>query len=79
MGDTDSIFEVARTLLSRFDLAKAVRLTGVSVADLCTESSSVTLFPEPTVERRRKLEQLTTQIADRFGNKGLRRAALLED
>jgi DNA polymerase-4 len=79
VGDTDSIFEVARSLLGRFDLAKAVRLTGVSVSDLCTESSRVTLFPQPTVERRRKLEQLTTQIADRFGNKGLRRAALLED
>jgi DNA polymerase IV len=79
VGDTDSIFEVARSLLDRFDLVKSVRLTGVSVADLCTESSRATLFPEPAAQRRRKLEQVTSQIADRFGHKGLRRAALLEE
>ncbi|HKQ68268.1 MAG TPA: DNA polymerase IV, partial [Polyangiaceae bacterium] len=42
VGDTDSIFAVARTLLDRFDLEKPVRLTGVSVSDLCTESSRAT-------------------------------------
>jgi len=79
IGDTDSIFEVARSLLSRLDSARPVRLTGVSVAELCTASSCGALFPEPTLDRRRKLEEVAGQIADRFGHKSLRRAALLED
>jgi DNA polymerase-4 len=79
MGDTDSIFEVARELLSRFDLERPVRLTGLSVGDLCTESSRATLFEEPSGDRRRKLEEISGRIADRFGDKGLRRAALLEE
>jgi DNA polymerase IV len=79
VGDTDSIFEVACALLSRFDLETPVRLTGVSVADLCTESSRRRLFEEPVSERRRKLEQVSALIADRFGHNSLRRAALLEE
>jgi len=79
VGDTDSIFEVACRLLSRFDLERAVRLTGVSVADLCTESSRATLFEEPLSDRRRKLEQVSARIADRFGPSSLRRARLLEE
>jgi DNA polymerase IV len=77
-GDTDSIFAVVRTLLARFDLARPVRLTGVSVADLRAESTAATLFGEPEGARRRRLEQVSAQIADRFGARGIRRAALLE-
>jgi len=36
------------------------------------------LFAEPIGERRRKLEQVSGRIAERFGTKSLRRAALLE-
>jgi DNA polymerase-4 len=78
VADTDSIFEVARELLGRFDLARPVRLTGVSVAELCDESSVRPLFPEPEAERRRRLEAVGARIADRFGAKGLVRAALLD-
>jgi DNA polymerase-4 len=78
VGDTDSIFEVACSLLARFDMKKPVRLTGVSVSDLCTESSRAPLFPEPVAEKRRKLEQVTAQITDRFGKEGLVRAALIK-
>jgi DNA polymerase-4 len=79
VGDTDSIFEVARSLLTRFDLGRAVRLTGVSVAGLSTASSRRMLFPEPIRERRQRIEQVSALIADRFGPQGLRRAALLEE
>src|SRR5262249_26406563 len=64
IGDTDSIFQVARALLKRFELDKPVRLTGVSVAELCTESSRATLFAEPLDEKRRRLEHVSNQIAD---------------
>ena len=78
IGDTDGIFQVACDLLRRFELARPVRLTGVSVAALCTEASEQSLFPEREAERRRRLEAVGTRIADRFGPKGLVRAALLD-
>jgi DNA polymerase-4 len=78
VGDTDSIFAIVRTLLGRFDLARPIRLTGVSVADLRAETTAATLFGEPEAERRRRLEKVSAQIADRFGSQGIRRAALLE-
>ena len=78
VGDTDSIFAVVRVLLGRFDLARPVRLTGVSVADLRAEATAATLFGEPEGARRRRLEQVSAEIADRFGARGIRRAALLE-
>jgi DNA polymerase-4 len=79
VGDTDGIFQAARTLLSRFPLDKAVRLTGVSVGELCTESSRAPLFPEPGHERRRQLERVSALITDKFGHGTLTRAALLEE
>src|SRR5262249_5962429 len=79
VGDTDSIFQVACALLSRFPLDKRVRLTGVSVGELCTESSRAALFPEPVDERRRRLEKVSALITDKFGQGTLRRAALLEE
>jgi DNA polymerase-4 len=79
VGDTDSIFEVVRSLLDKFDLSRAVRLSGVSVSDLVEASSRRTLFVEPVDERRRKIEQVAGQINDRFGKQSLTRARLLED
>jgi len=79
VGDTDSIFEAARELLARFEPGRPVRLTGVSVSHLSTQSSRARLFIEPEDDRRHRLEAVTTKIADRFGTKGLRRAALLEE
>jgi DNA polymerase-4 len=78
VGDTDSIFGIVRALLARFDLSRPVRLTGVSVAELRAEATAATLFGEPEGARRRRLEQVAAQIADRFGARGIRRAALLE-
>jgi DNA polymerase-4 len=79
VGDTDGIFQIARALFARFPLDKPVRLTGVSVAELCTESSRAELFPERAGERRRRLEKVSALITDKFGQGTLRRAALLEE
>jgi DNA polymerase-4 len=78
VGDTDSIFAIVRVLLGRFDLSRPIRLTGVSVGDLRAEATTAALFGEPAGARRRRLEQVSAKIADRFGARGIRRAALLE-
>jgi DNA polymerase-4 len=78
VGDTDTIFGIVRALLGRFDLSRPIRLTGVSVGDLRAEATAATLFGEPQGARRRRLEQVSAKIADRFGARGIRRAALLE-
>jgi DNA polymerase-4 len=79
IGDTDSIFEVAKQLLDRVSDRRAVRLTGVSVSGLCRAETARSLFAEPRLERRRSLEQLTARIHDKFGGGALKRAALLVD
>lgn len=78
IGDTDSIYAYAKGLLGRFDLSRPVRLVGVTVGDLTAESAAanLSLFPEPS-DRRRRLEAVVAEVADRFGGKGLTRAALL--
>jgi DNA polymerase-4 len=78
VGDTDGIFAAVRTLLGRFDLARPIRLIGIALADLRADSTATTLFGEPASARRRRLEQVSARIADRFGSSGIRRAALLE-
>ncbi len=87
VADTDSIYGAARALLSRFDLAasrdavRPVRLVGVTVAGLVAEPAEGTLSlfaEERSPERGRKLEEVVSKIADRFGGAGVTRAALLE-
>lgn len=82
--DTDSIYGAARSLLDRIPLAgRAVRLVGVSVTQLvepATQPAAATLslFPD-TSQRRRRLEEVVARVSERFGGKGITRAALLED
>jgi DNA polymerase-4 len=80
--DTDSIYTTAKSLLDRFDLSsRAARLIGVAVADLTEDlpAEELSLFPDPAQGKRRRLEEVVARVADRFGNKGITRAALLED
>jgi DNA polymerase-4 len=80
--DTDSIYTTAKSLLDRFDLSsRAARLIGVAVADLTEDlpAEELSLFPDPALGKRRRLEEVVARVADRFGNKGITRAALLED
>jgi DNA polymerase-4 len=79
--DTDSIYTTAKSLLDRFPLSgQAARLIGVAVADLTEDlpAEELSLFPDPN-QKRRRLEEVVNRVADRFGNKGITRAALLED
>jgi DNA polymerase-4 len=75
--DTDSIYQAALRCLDRFEMGPGYRLTGVSVSDLSEGPPPRTLFPDAVSEKRRKLEELTSKLADK-GNT-LTRATLLED
>ncbi len=80
VADTDSIYEAAKGLLGRFALrGRRVRLTGVSVAGLSPGPPPRTLFPDPTSERRLRVEDATARIRERFGARSLTRATLIED
>ncbi|WP_437578895.1 DNA polymerase IV [Sorangium sp. So ce887] len=79
VGDTDSIYACARGLLSRFDLSRPVRLVGIAAGDLTRQTGGPTLSLFPVAsERRRRLEGVVAEVAERFGGKGLTRAALLD-
>ncbi|MDP8998599.1 MAG: DNA polymerase IV [Myxococcota bacterium] len=77
--DTDAIHRAAVQLLSPIPLERRrVRLTGVSVCGIVEGRPDPTLFPDIQGERRRRLEEVTTRIADRFGDDGaVMRASLL--
>jgi DNA polymerase-4 len=79
--DTDSIYTTAKSLLDRFPLTgRAVRLVGVSVDELAEDlpEEELSLFPDAS-QRRRRLEEVVAKVADRYGKKGITRAALLEN
>ena len=77
--DTDAIHEAALSLLARVPLeSRRVRLTGVSVSGLVAGPPERTLFPHEASARRRKVEEVSAQIADRFGDeRAVTRATLL--
>ena len=79
VADTGSIHTAAKALLDRIDLHGArFRLTGVSVGDLHDGPPPRTLFPDRAAERRRVVEQVVANVADRFGAAGITRAALID-
>jgi DNA polymerase-4 len=78
--DTDNIFKEARALVDGFPMeGKRFRLIGVAASELLSGLPPPTLFPDQRADRRRRLQQVTTELHDRFGTKGLTRAALLEE
>ncbi|HEY8087785.1 MAG TPA: DNA polymerase IV [Polyangiaceae bacterium] len=69
--DTDAIHRAAIELLARVPLeGRRVRLTGVSVAGIEEGPPPRTLFVDARAEKRRKIEEVTARIADRFGDEG---------
>ncbi|BDG03676.1 DNA polymerase IV [Anaeromyxobacter oryzae] len=82
--DDRAIYEAARAQLERIDLARPVRLTGISVSDFAggEERGQLGLFaadvvPRPPEEtRRRKLNAALDALADRFGENTVTRADL---
>jgi DNA polymerase-4 len=78
VADTQSIHAAACALLDRVDLRGArFRLTGVSVSDLREGPPPRTLFPDRAAEKRRTVERVIADVADRFGAAGITRAALI--
>jgi DNA polymerase-4 len=76
--DGRAVFEAARALLERVDLAQPVRLTGISVSGFAAEGErgQLDLFgaaPPPTreEERRRALNAALDRLAGRFGDRAV--------
>jgi DNA polymerase-4 len=67
--DTDAIHRAAVELLGRVPLeARRVRLTGVSAGGISEGRPAPSLFPDERAERRRRVEEVTARIADRYGD-----------
>ena len=78
VADTDSIYEAAVGLLTRFPaVERGVRLTGVSVSELSTEAPAPALFPDPRRAKRDRIEALTGELRERFGGAGVTRGRLI--
>jgi DNA polymerase IV len=78
VADTQSIYAAALHLLSRVDVSRAhFRLTGVSCEGLVDGPPTLTLFPDRDAEKRRTLEKLAADVADKFGGAGITRATLI--
>jgi DNA polymerase-4 len=75
---TTSLYEVARSLLDRFDLSRPIRLTGVSATRLVPIDQTRTLFPDEKKQKDQKVEAVSAALRDRFGAETLTRAALLD-
>ena len=80
-SDTRTLHDACMTLLDRFPLAGArVRLTGVSTQDLGpVEAVQPTLFPDRKEARRRDVENVLLRAKERYGNRPITFASLLED
>jgi DNA polymerase-4 len=77
--DTDAIYRAATQLLARVPLdRRRVRLTGVSVSGLVHIDGQLPLLESELAEKRRKVEEVTAQIVERFGDEEtVTRASLL--
>lgn len=80
-SDTQTLHDACLKLLDRFPLEGArVRLTGVSAQDLGpSESVQPELFRDRKQERRRDVENVLLRAKERYGNKPITFASLLED
>lgn len=80
-SDTQTLHDACLALLDRFPLDGArIRLTGVAVQDLCELApKQAVLFPDRKAERRRDVENLLLKAKQRFGDKPITFATLLED
>jgi DNA polymerase-4 len=77
--DTDAIHRAALEVLARIPLeGQRVRLTGVSVGGIHDGPPPPALFPDESAEKRRRVEEISKRIADRFGDeRAVTRATLL--
>jgi DNA polymerase IV len=67
--DTDAIYGAAVSLLARLPIeSRRVRLTGVSVSGIEPGGTPLTLIPDVEAEKRRRIEQVSARISERFGD-----------
>ncbi|MDF2697112.1 MAG: polymerase, partial [Labilithrix sp.] len=80
-SDTRTLHDACLTLLDRFPLAGArVRLTGVAAQDIGpADAVQPTLFRDEKQDKRRDVENVLLRANQRFGNKPITFASLLED
>ena len=79
--DTDSIYRAAHAQLARMPgLRRGVRLVGVTVSALSERSDDAPLlFPDPRIARGKRLEDVAAKLRERFGERMVTRAALLDE
>ena len=83
IATTGAIYDVARELLRKHELASAgprsrVRLTGVSASHLVPIDETRLLFPDEKHEKQKKLEAVSAALRDKFGGTQVTRATLLD-
>jgi DNA polymerase-4 len=80
-SDTRTIHDACLVLLDRFPLdGMRVRLTGVAAQDLGPLAPTQgTLFRDETAERRRDVQKVLLQVKERYGNRPLTFASLLDE
>ena len=78
--DTDAIYRAAVGLLARLPIeSRRVRLTGVSVSGIERGGPSLTLIPDAEAEKRRRIEQVSARISERYGDeRTVTRATLIK-
>ncbi len=78
VNDTQSLHEAGAALLARFAVAGApVRLVGLSASGLAPEPATRSLFPDPELGRRKRIEGLLATVHARHAG-AVTRASLLE-
>ena len=69
--DGQVLYREARSLLSRVDLSRKIRLTGVSAQELVGQNEQLGLFAAPAPERSDKLNAALDRITEKFGTKAV--------
>jgi DNA polymerase-4 len=68
--DGQTLYRTALALLERYDLRRAVRLTGVAAQDLSTTAAQLSLLATPPT-RAQRLNAALDRITDRFGGRAV--------
>jgi DNA polymerase-4 len=74
--DGQTLYREARALLSKVDLSRAVRLTGVAAQELEGQREQLPLFGDPTPTRSAQLNAAIDRITTKFGGRAITTADL---
>ncbi|MBL8917845.1 MAG: DNA polymerase IV [Myxococcaceae bacterium] len=76
--DGQVLYREARALLSRVDLSRKIRLTGVSAQELVGEGEQLGLFAPEAPPKTSRLNAALDQIANKYGSKAVTTADLVK-